>query len=253
MHAACLALETRYAHLTGRVHVAPHIGQWRVLVSAAAAQLPPPPPTYNMAIPLKPRGDAHAPRPAGAADGASDAPTHGSLRKGGGGTAVASADGGSVETADRSGLPVRTVVAVLALPPGGGKSSLFAALRAEGASVASSDEERARGGQFDQTLGRLLRTEPLVCYDKNVPNLEGFVKLLKVLTAIERQQRVQVRVLLVVPASIRHDVAWARVEGRPADDNALNVHTCNGGRAEAYRIFKTIFHDACVGFVPLAR
>ena len=75
-----------------------------------------------------------------------------------------------------------------------GKSSFFDALRAEGAAVASSDEERARGGNFDQALGQLLRTEPLVCYDKNIPNMEGLAKLCKVLGHAERQHRVQIKV-----------------------------------------------------------
>ena len=32
-----------------------------------------------------------------------------------------------------------------------------------------------------QTLSKLLRANPLVCYDKNVPNFEGLLKLFKVL------------------------------------------------------------------------
>ena len=46
----------------------------------------------------------------------------------------------------------RTLVAVAALPPGGGKSSLFRALEALGWGVVSSDVERARNNSFDCLL-----------------------------------------------------------------------------------------------------
>ena len=97
-----------------------------------------------------------------------------------------------------------------------------------------------------------MRTEPLVCYDKNVPNVEGLLKLLRVLAAAEKQHAVRVKLLCAVPASLQHDQAWARVAARDAHDPALNVHTPAGGRDEAYRVFKTIFFDACTGFLPLA-
>ena len=49
-----------------------------------------------------------------------------------GASPAAGAPGGAAEVVDG---PTRTVVAVLALPPGGGKSSLYAALRACGARI----------------------------------------------------------------------------------------------------------------------
>ena len=147
---------------------------------------------------------------------------------------------------------LRSVVVILALPPGGGKSSLYAALRANGAAVVSSDEERARNGNFDVVLGQVLQSHRLVCYDKNVPDANGLTKLCRVLGTIERQQRLAIRVV-VAPATLRHDVAWQRVLERPPTDIALNVHTCDGGANGAYRIFKGVFFDACVKFLPTAQ
>ena len=98
----------------------------------------------------------------------------------------------------------------------------------------------------------LLRQHPLVCYDKNVPNLKGLEKVFKVLGNAERSQRVAIRLLPIVPASVRHDVAWRRVCSRPSDDPALNIHTCKGGEREAYRVFRTIFFDECERFLPMA-
>ena len=136
----------------------------------------------------------------------------------------------------------RTIIAVLGLPPGGGKSSLFNALRSSGAAVASSDEERARGGSFDERLGQLLLRHAIVCYDKNVPNAAGLAKLLRVLGAFQRNNTaLQLRVQLVVPSRLEHDTAWERIRARPVGDMALSVHSTPGGEVEAYRIFKEVF------------
>ena len=147
----------------------------------------------------------------------------------------------------------RTVIAILALPPGGGKSSLFGALREAGAAVVSSDAERARGGSFDDALAALLRTRPVVCYDKNVPNADGLAKMLRVLAAAKRQHGWPIlRVRLVVPTRLDHAAAWARVRGRTADDIALNVHTIQGGESAAYHVFRSVFYDECERFLPSA-
>ena len=232
MAAACRSLDQRYPHLAGMLHVRPPIDQWRATVANYAAKLPPPPPTYTTSIPKC--GDsmpAEAAAPVSAEHGSR--PAYGAA-------------------APSSFLPTRTVIAILALPPGGGKSSLFRALQDEGASIVSSDDERMRGGHFDNTLSQTLRSAPLVCYDKNVPNVEGLNKLIKVLGGVERQQRVLIKVIPVVPLSIQHDIAWGRVESRPRTDHALNVHTCQGGRSGAYRVFKSIFLDPSAAFLPLA-
>ena len=159
--------------------------------------------------------------------------------------------GESADTAEAR-KPLRTVVAILGLPPGGGKSSLFSTLRAAGAAIASSDEENARGGSFDDRLAALLREHQVVCYDKNVPNVEGLAKMLRVLGNFQRASRFRLRVRFVVPSRLEHDTAWARVRARPPDDIALNIHKVKGGEREAYRIFRTIFFDACESFLATA-
>ena len=108
--------------------------------------------------------------------------------------------------------------------------------------VASSDEERARGGSFDETLSRVLRSAPAVCYDKNLPDANGLSKLCRVLRAAETRHGVRVRVLLVAPRSLRHDVMWARVGARAATDHALTQHI-EGGAAKAYEIFNAVFFE----------
>ena len=148
----------------------------------------------------------------------------------------------------------RLVIAVLALPPGGGKSSLYAALARGGAAVVSSDEERAkRHGNFDSMLGQLLQRNEVVCYDKNIPDATGLSKLVRVLSGFERSLLVRIHVLVVVPATLQHDVAWARVRARPREDIALNIHTIDGGERAAYRVFNSIFFRPSLAYLPAAQ
>ncbi|KOO21502.1 RNA ligase [Chrysochromulina tobinii] len=121
-----------------------------------------------------------------------------------------------------------------------------------GAAVASSDDERVRGGKFDSVLASLLQKHELVGYDKNVPNADGLAKFFKVLGSVENEHRIAVRVIPVVPAYLDHDIAWARVGARTASHHALNIHTIAGGESEAYNVFKNIFFDACTAFQPQA-
>ena len=198
--------------------------------------------------------------------------------EGGGGAGAAALAPAAVPAAAAAPAPVVevrtvTVIAALALPPGGGKSTLFAALQQLGAAVVSSDAIRARklpASAFDVEMERALRRHAVVCYDKNVPNPEGLAKLVRTLTAVSRQQpaeqrsqqrsqpaevrsRLELRLLLVVPSRLEHDVAWARVEKRPRTDVALNVHTVRGGTKEAYHIFRNIFFGPCLALLPLAQ
>jgi len=146
----------------------------------------------------------------------------------------------------------RTLVAIAALPPGGGKSSLCGALETLGWAVVSSDEERVRGGSFDATLRRLLTSQSFVAFDKNLPDMVALAKLCKTLREVEAKQHLRIRLLLVAPDRLLHDVAWQRISARPADHISLSVHI-PGGEAAAYRIFKTIFFDPSLVLLPLAR
>lgn len=104
---------------------------------------------------------------------------------------------------------------------------------------------------FDETLLHLLARNSVVGYDKNVPNLEGLAKLVRLLRQPSGAAS-QMRLLLVVPNTVHHDVAWGRVRLRPATDCGLTAHSVQGGEHEAYRIFKKVFFDECRAFVPFA-
>ena len=77
-----------------------------------------------------------------------------------------------------------------------------------------------------------------VGYDKNVPNLDGLSKLLRLLSGVP--SGVSLKLLLVVPSSLQHDMAWARVRTRSAAHVGLTVHNVQGGEREAYRIFRQV-------------
>ncbi len=156
MWSSCSRLEQRFECLRGRVWACPTPNEW----SAALEML------------------EHAPVPSAALPRAGAAAGAGGAR------------------ASRPAPPARPVLGVAALPPGGGKSSLFGALRAAGWAVASSDDERARGGDFDSTLGSLLSRHERVGYDKNVPNAEGLYKMVKVVRAVQQRHGWEVRARL---------------------------------------------------------
>lgn len=246
MWQACAAIEGRHPHLAGRVLIQPPASEWRAVVASLVTALPPPPPSYSI-------HQTHAHRAAATADELVGGNVVGGLPGLAGASAAVAGTGCATGASPMSAPNLRSVVVILALPPGGGKSSLYAALRANGAAVVSSDEERARNGNFDVVLGQVLQSHRLVCYDKNVPDANGLTKLCRVLGTIERQQRLAIRVVVVAPATLRHNVAWQRVLERPPTDIALNVHTCDGGANGAYRIFKGVFFDACVKFLPTAQ
>lgn len=179
------------------------------------------------------------------ADALADSAGYGALSGGDG-------KGGAADPHGGRALLDRTVVAVAALPPGGGKSSLFQSLAHLGWEVVSSDLERTRSGNFDATLARLLRACPMVCYDKNVPDVPALARLCRVLRAAEAQHGLRIRVLLVVPDRIERDLAWQRVSDRSPSDIALSCHI-PGGADKAYSIFNNIFYLPSRALLPLAQ
>ena len=175
--------------------------------------------------------------------------------------AIADADaagkaGGVTAPAAPAGPPAKRVVivAVGALPPGGGKTSFFAAfdkavgdaLRAREnggadrdvrrrAAIVSSDAEKEN---FDSRLAQRLRSVAVVGYDKNVPNCAGVAKLARVAAHAAGAAKVDARVLLVVPTSAPDaETLWARVAARPAGDAALHAHG-DGGPGGARAVFE---------------
>ena len=244
MFERCAALGTTHPHVRGRVLLDPTEDSWAAFLHSLG-------------------GPAAQGEEEGGADGRAAAPAPAAMP-------AASATAAPAPIVE---LRTVTVIAALALPPGGGKSTLFGALQQLGAAVVSSDAIRARklpASAFDVEMEQALRRHAVVCYDKNVPNPEGLAKLVRTLTAASRQQpaehrsqhrsppaevqsRLELRLLLVVPSRLEHDVAWARVEARPRTDVALNVHTVQGGPREAYHIFRNIFFGPCLSLLPLAQ
>ena len=119
-------------------------------------------------------------------------------------------------------------------------------------------------------MEKAIRQHAVVCYDKNVPNPEGLAKLVRTLTAVSRQQpaegrshrsqppelrsqRLELRLLLVVPSRLERDVAWARVLARPRTSPALNVHTVQGGAKAASELFQKVFFGPSLALLPLAQ
>ncbi len=146
-----------------------------------------------------------------------------------------------------------TVVGITCLPPGGGKSSLFDRLSRRGWTVVSSDAERARRGNFDNALRNEMLRSSHVCYDKNLPDEASIVKLCRVAGECARSRNpADVRILLVVPTRLEHDVAWARVEARSRTHIGLNIHEVKGGKPECYKIFRDIFFSKSIKFLPRA-
>ncbi|KAK3280814.1 hypothetical protein CYMTET_11367 [Cymbomonas tetramitiformis] len=148
--------------------------------------------------------------------------------------------------------PRRTVVAVVALPPGGGKSTLFAALADLGASVAASDAFKDRQ-KFEKAFDRALAStrSGVVCYDKNIPNMAGLGRLLKVLQARDVALQYDVRVALVAPQFLDEAVMWQRVISRPSTHIGM---TAKAGEEEALlEIFNKCFMSESRQFLHSAQ
>ena len=235
---ACASLASRFPHLRGRVFVRPTVDEWRVALNELVTVLPLPSPPPAAPTETEPAAAAVTSTRASSFSSSSSSAAHAEAQP------------------QPQPLPHRTVVVVVGLPPGGGKSTFFSHLRDGGAVVVSSDEEMARTGDrhaFDVTLQRALSRSPsgLVCYDKNVPNADGLAKLCRVLAACARALKVCISVLPIVPAHLDHDAAWQRVLARPPTDVALNVH--KAGVDEIYRIFAGIFFEPSRAFLPHAQ
>ena len=152
-----------------------------------------------------------------------------------------------------------TVIAVVALPPGGGKSTLFSSLHSDyGAAIVSSDQIKASGlkpSAFETELNRLVGQggARLICYDKNVPNAQGVAKLVKVCRdASQRKGARPVRLLLVVPESLSRSACWQRVLSRPASHIGLSQHTVEGGLKKCRAIFDMVFFKPSADYLPTA-
>ena len=159
---------------------------------------------------------------------------------------------------DSATLPVRTVVMVVALPPGGGKSTFFAALKeTAGVAIVSSDDVRAQGGSpklFDRALREALVESDdgqLIAYDKNIPDAKGLAKAVQVLDEIGTDLGIQIRVLPIVPGCLEHDCAWQRVSCRPPTDASLNVHAI--GDDKTYQLFREVFFEPSAAFLSTAQ
>ena len=152
--------------------------------------------------------------------------------------------------------PVVCVVAVCALPPGGGKSTFFELLGELGAAIVSSDGLAAKGKKaFDSAMDAAIRnggkaggssgaTTQCIGYDKNIPDATGLDKLVRVCSAAGAKHGVEVRVTLVVPGSIDGGVCWERVRSRPQTYVGLCIN--QGGKGLSESRCKSILMDVFV-------
>ena len=117
-------------------------------------------------------------------------------------------------------------------------------------------QEKARTGSaatFDEAFVAAVSCSQTVCYDKNIPNVDGLRKLFRVLERLTFTQGFHFRLRVIVPLRLEPGIAWERVRKRTAEDIALNVHSVAGGEAETYRIFSDIFAAPCQFFLPIAQ
>lgn len=142
------------------------------------------------------------------------------------------------------------VVAILCLPPGGGKSSLCAELALRGCTVVSSDQCQASGERFETRLHSALKAGGCVVVDKNVPNLDGLRNLVRALHRSENSLGIDVWLHTVVPEELgaaQADVCLTRLRGRPADHVGLTP-AVEGGDEGMRSIFRRHFFEPSVAF-----
>jgi len=158
---------------------------------------------------------------------------------------------------DVSHLPKRVVICAAGLPPGGGKSSLFAELKSYGKSRSdfpfefkSSDDFKGRDAFEKKFIACFEGGNDdirYIGYDKNIPNSDGMKRLMGVLAPL--RQRFNMHILVVVPETLDHDVLWNRVKQR---DPKTHIGLAIGPKLDAgkaYNIFKTMFFDPCAEYL----
>ena len=142
--------------------------------------------------------------------------------------------------------PTVVVVGILALPPGGGKTTMMQALaQVMGGTVVSSDVCRANGKNFDVEVQAAVK-KGLVFYDKNIPDELGLAKMLRVLGQIDTHD---VKVAFLVPQELDRAACWGRIEERDAS-YTLNVKGMPPGECE--KVFNDFFEKAS-GWLPEAQ
>jgi len=148
---------------------------------------------------------------------AEGAMSHFDSAEGGGG-----GGGGGGAPASKASPLAKSVVAKAA---GGGGA------RQQQVAIISSDGLREQGKKaFDAMLDLAVRDggagngPSCIGYDKNIPDPTGLDKMVRLLSAAGAKHGVDVRVTLVVPASIDGDACWERVLSRPKTHIGLHTH-----------------------------
>ena len=136
----------------------------------------------------------------------------------------------------------RTVVAVLALPPGGGKTPLCSPRRRR---LSHPQTASARAAAISTTRSpRCSRsTSAWVRQERRTPT--GLRKLIKVVAAAQRRGGWDVRLVVVVPDRIDHDLSWGAARARGVRTRrAVGSHRRR--RARGVTDLRSVFYDACL-------
>lgn len=155
-------------------------------------------------------------------------------------------------------------VVILALPPGGGKSTFFRLLAAEGTKsnlpirIVSSDAcGLGKAGRRKFEIGIVEAAngnEPMtiIGYDKNVPNREAWEQVFSELVRrVVRRGGVDVKVVAVVPQRLQWEIMWQRIKSRPSSGQTL-VISATLSENKVHSIARNFF-NMCSKFLPFAQ
>jgi tRNA(Arg) A34 adenosine deaminase TadA/adenylate kinase family enzyme len=134
---------------------------------------------------------------------------------------------------EQQDMPTVIVAAILALPPGGGKSTFMKLLQQKAnAIIVSSDECTQNKKNFDKEIVRIINNSVtskknlypsstnirIIGYDKNIPDEKGFEKLIKIIRPCQND-KINLKIAIIVPRDINEDQCWNRILKR--DDTYL--------------------------------
>jgi hypothetical protein len=150
-------------------------------------------------------------------------------------------------------LPIVTIVGILALIPGGGKSTFMKHLNSTTKStIVSSDDCKKRQKIFDNEFKASIRMAAktgggIIGYDKNIPNDEGLSKLIKIIR--DMSNICELRLAFIAPANIDRERCWARVAIR---DASYGLTPANMDPIECEKVFDNFYLMAST-WLPIAQ
>jgi len=164
-------------------------------------------------------------------------------------------------------LPLVIVVAILALPPGGGKSTFMKLLQTKAnALIVSSDVCTQKNKKFDKEIVNSVKNAAnspkhqyiqkitykdddhdimhderrirIIGYDKNIPDEKGFEKLLKLMSTCINPEKMNLKIAIIVPQEVNPDECWNRILKR--DDSYLLTPALKPEN-EVHKIFNNFY------------